>query len=263
MSEKISILILDFSRPSEGRTLLESLKKFANFDKEIVYMCNGGDSQYAYDFYKEGLIDTLIIKKNGDGAGFGQTDLLRYCKTKFAIFCQVDQFLLREITQKTMDYLVSMLEDDFKCVDLNGDQSNNHIWTDRCHLINTEFFNSLTPFPNGGPGADSLPWNEKYLQEKFKDNNYKIAHIFPLYFADAGKYSQRQAGKNKEGILIHRTDNKQMWVIKPILEECDVYPPLSKEEFKDMINGNWPIWGKDEIGRVPDVWRNNVFEFWK
>ena len=259
---KVSYLILDFNRPQEGRILLESLKQFANHDKEIVYLTNGGSSDYAYDFYKEGLIDTLIIKKHGDGGGFGQTDLFRYCKTKFAFFVQVDQRLIREINEDLIKYFVNLLNT-HKCVDLNGDQSRRDAWTDRAHFIDCEFFNSLGPFPNFGPGLDHGLWNERYLQDKFKDNNYKIAHIEPLFFQDMGKYSVRQAGKHGEGVLIHTTDSKQMWVIKPLKEACETYPPLDQAEFSDMLSGNWPIWGKDEVGRVPKAWSNFVFNYWK
>lgn len=262
-TNKISILVLDFNRPEEGRNLLLSLQKFAKHDKEIVYLCNGGESDYAYKFYQEGLIDTLIIKKHGDGGGFGQTDLWRYCKTEYAFFVQVDHVLQREINEKTIEYFINLLNQGFKCIDLNGDQSGKGAWTDRAHFMKTEFFNSLGPFPNFGPGLDNGKWNEQHLQEKFRDNNYRIAHITPIFFGDTGKYSERQAGKNGEGILIHRTDNKQMWVVKPILEKCSVYPPLSDPEFEDMISGNWPKWGKDVVGRVPEAWKNNVFEFWR
>ena len=235
MDNKVSILILDFSRRTESQVLLESLKNNALFNKEIVYLCNGGESDYAYDFYNQGLIDTLIVKKTGQGGGWGQTDLFKYSKTKYSLFCQVDQVLITPIKQETMNYFISLLEGDFKCIDLNGDQSSRGVWTDRAHLINTEFFNSLGPFPNFGPGLDNGKWNEQHLQEKFKENNYKIAHINPLFFADNGKYSIRQAGKNQEGILIHSTDEKQMWVIKPILEPCEVYPPLNSSEMWQEI----------------------------
>lgn len=260
---KVSILILDFNRKEEGRNLLESIKNLVSFDKEVVYLTNGGESDYAYDFYKEGLIDTLIIKKHGDGGGFGQTDLFRYCKTKYAYFVQVDQLLVLPITQDTNDKFIQLLNSGYHCIDLNGDQSNRGVWTDRAHFIDVEFFNNLGPFPNFGPGLDNGKWNEQHLQEKFQENNYKIAHIKPTFFADCGRYSVRQAGKYGEGVLIHSTDEKRMFVIKPIKEKCLVYPPLNNDEWSDMLEGRWPVWGKDKEGRIPEAWKPHSFTFWK
>ncbi len=256
--KKVSILILDFNRPEDGRNLLLSLKKFANFDKEIVYMCNGGESDYAYSFYKEGLIDTLIIKKNGDGGGYGQTDLFRYCKTKFAFFIQVDHILSQPINQCDIDYFIHLLNNGFKCIDLNGDQSNKDIWTDRAHFIDVAFFNNLSPFPNFGPGLDDGKWNEQHLQEKFKENNYKIAHVHNMIgrvlFKDCGKWSVRQAG---DGLYKHRCDTKQIYILKKPTYITEVYPPFHKElEWPKVLNGEW----KD--GDIPIGWQKHSFKVW-
>ncbi len=258
MIDKTSILILDFNRKDEGRALLESLKKFANFNKDIVYMCNGGDSQYAYDFYKDGLIDTLIIKKHGDGGGFGQTDLFRYCKTKYAFFIQVDHELTDEINEYTINHFIQLLNNGYKCIDLNGDQSNRGAWTDRAHFIDVEFFNNLGPFPNFGPGLDDGKWNEQHLQEKFKDNNYKIAHIHQVIgkalFRDCGKWSVRQAG---DGLYRHRCDTKMLFVMNKPSYITEVYPPFNATEWEEAISGNWP-----KEGKIPEKWKNNSFIVW-
>lgn len=248
--EKVSYLILDFNRPEEGKLLLDSLKKFAKHDKEIVYLTNGGKSDYAYDFLKNGLIDTLIVKKNGDGGGFGQTDLFKYCKTKYAFFIQVDHILINEITEYHIDQFVELLNGGFKCVDLNGDQSGKDMWTDRAHFIDVDFFNSLGPFPNFGPGLENGKWNEQHLQEKFRENNYKIAHISPLFFADNGKISIREAG---DGIYKHYTDTKQLWILKKPTFKTEIYPPFDDFEWSKVLSGEWID------GKIPSRWKKDSF----
>lgn len=253
---KVSYLILDFNRPEEGLNLLLSIQKFAKHDKEIVYLCNGGESDYALDFYKRGLIDILIIKKDGDGGGFGQTDLWRFCKTDYAFFIQVDHVLLREITQNTIDNFVNLLENEnYKCIDINGDQSNKDAWTDRAHFMKTAFFNSLSPFPNGGPGLDSIPWNEEYLGNTFKEKKYNIAHINQPFFGDCGKWSIREAG---DGLYKHRCDTKVLYILKTPSYKTDIYPPFNDDEWIMAIGGKWPV-----EGMIPESWRKHSFKVWQ
>lgn len=252
--DKVSYLVLDFNRPEEGENLLLSLKKFANHSKEIVYLCNGGESDYAFEFYKRGLIDVLILKKDGDGGGFGQTDLWRFCKTSYAFFVQVDHVLTQEITEENIQWFIKLL-DNYDCIDLNGDQSNCGGWTDRAHFMKTEFFNSLGPFPNFGPGLDNGKWNEQHLQEKFRDNKYKIAHVRGRMFADAGKWSVREAG---DGLYKHRCDTKMMYILKKPTYKTEVYPPFNEAEWREALTGNWPAEGK-----IPEQWKQHSFIYWK
>lgn len=250
---KVSYLILDFYRKEEGEILLKSLQKYTTHDKEIVYMINGGDYDYAYEFYRQGLIDTLIIKRNGDGGGFGQTDLWRYCKTKYAFFLQVDHELVCGISNDVIKYLINTLETyKFQCVDLSGNQGRGG-WSDRAHFMSTEFFNSLGPFPNFGPGLDDGKWNEQHLQEVFRDHGYKIASIFPTFFKDLGKWSVRQAG---DGLYKHRCDNKKMWILKQPTYKTEVYPPFDDEEWDRVLKGQW------QDGDIPQQWKQHSFKCW-
>lgn len=251
--EKISYLILDYNRPEEGEILLNSIHQLANHDKEIVYLVNGGESDYAIDFYKKGLIDTLIIKKNGDGGGFGQTDLFKFCKTKYAFFVQVDHILVNPIDNNLTDFFIKLLETDYKCIDVNGDQSGKGIWTDRAHFIDVDFFNNLGPFPNFGPGNEDGQWNEEYLQNKFINNNYQIAHISPLLFLDNGKWSVRESG---DGIYKHRCDTKELYIIKTPTYKTEIYPPLNETEWELVLNNKWVD------GQIPEKWKNNSFKYW-
>lgn len=260
--ETIDILILDYLRPKEGRILLESLKKHAKFDKNIIYLANGASSpeeyEYVFDFYREGLIDKLLINKNGNGAGFGHCDLLRYSNSKYFIFVQVDQFLIQDIFPETVDFFIDLLENkNFKLVDLAGDQSNKGIYSDRVHFGERKFFVDLEleKYAGGGPGLfqSSKRWNENYIQEVFSDREYKIAHISPLYFADNGKVSIREVNGGK---FLHYTDEKTLFVLE-IPKGKDDWYNLTDEEWNDILSGNWP-----KEGRIPLNNRSASFKYW-
>lgn len=251
---KISFLVLDFLKPIETRNCLESIKKHALFPHLTILLDNGGNEQYPWDLYKEELCDTLISKKDGMGGGFGQTDLIRYCPTEYFFFIQNDQILIRDINRDIIDYFIKVLDVGFHCIDLNGDQSRKGIWTDRAHFMRTSFFNSLGPFPNSGPGKDNGLWNEKYLQDKFINNNYKIAHIEPLFFQDEGRNSIRQAG---DGLYKHNCDDKRLWILKFPTYVTEPYPPFDKElEWPRVLKGEW------EQGSVPVNWAKHSFKYW-
>ncbi len=103
---KVSILVLDFMRPVESELCLQSLKQNLKFKAPIIYLSNGGDQDYVWDFYKNGLIDKLILNKENTGLGFGTTDLFKICDTEYAIYVQCDQFLGREYTEEELIALV-------------------------------------------------------------------------------------------------------------------------------------------------------------
>jgi len=48
------ILILDFNRPEELKTLLESIQANAKFEKDVIVLNNGGE-RYADQYKEEGL----------------------------------------------------------------------------------------------------------------------------------------------------------------------------------------------------------------
>jgi len=252
----VSFLVLDFRKELETYDCLASIKKRALFPHKIIYLDNGGfDEKYPHELYKDELCDVLIRKKNGMGGGYGQTDLTRFCDTEYFFFVQNDQKLITNIHQENIDFFIKLLNDGYHCIDLNGDQSRKNMWTDRAHFMKTSFFNSLGPFPNGGPGLDDIPWNEEYLSNKFRDNDYKIAHIQPLLFMDCGKWSVREAG---DGIFRHRCDTKIMFVDKVPSYKTNVYPPLNDLEWDEIFSGNWP-----KEGKIPEEWEKHSFVYWK
>lgn len=260
--EPIDILILDYLRPKEGILLLKSLKQHIKFNSNIIYLVNGAEKpeeyEYAFDFYRQGLIDKLLINKKGNGAGFGHCDLLRYSSSKYFIFIQVDQFLTQDILPETVDFFIDLLENkNFKLVDLAGDQSNKGIYSDRAHFGERKFFLDLELEKNagGGPGPfqSSKRWNENYIQEVFSDREYKIAHISPLFFADNGKVSIREVNG---GRFLHYTDEKTLFVLE-IPKEKDNWYNLTDSEWEEVLTGKWP-----KEGKVPLNFQSSSFKYW-
>ena len=251
---QVSFLVLEYLKESETRACLESLDRHVKFPHKVVLLDNGGAQDYIWKFYQEGLCDVVISKRVGRGGGFGQTDLFRWCDTPWAVFVQNDQELLYDIDEQAFNQLTLALNGGFHCVDLNGDQSRKGIWTDRAHMIKTDFFNSLGPFPNGGPGDDARPWNEAYLQRVFAERGYKIAHVKPALFEDCGKWSVREAGG---GIFRHRCDTKQMFIVQPPTHRSEVYPPFNDSEWGLALAGCWID------GTIPEAWKPHSFRHWK
>lgn len=252
----VSALVLDYLKPDTTRACLESLRRHLKVPHKIVLLDNGGVADYTWGYYRDGLADVLISKRLGGGGGQGQTDLFRWCDTQYALFVQNDQVLTHDISIENglWDLIVTPLQRGYHCVDLNGDQSGRGVWTDRAHLIETAFFNSLAPFPNGGPGNDAAPWNEAYLQRVFAERRYRIAHITPALFRDEGMWSVREAG---DGLFRHRCDSKQLHVLKRPTYRTEVYPPLNDEEWGRMLAGKWVD------GDIPEQWKAHSFVHWR
>lgn len=251
----VSFLILDFSKHLETLRCINSIRKNALFPYKLIYLDNGAcGEEYPNQFYNKGFVDVLIRKRKGMGGGYGQTDLIRYCDTEYFFFVQNDQELIQNITNDTIEYFIDLLNNGYHCIDLNGDQSRKGIWTDRAHFMKTSFFNELGPFPNGGPGLDSVKWNEQYLQEKFKENDYKIFHMNPLFFLDNGRTSIREAG---DGLYKHNCDNKKLWILKQPTYITEPYPPFDKEiEWPKVLKGEWIQ------GDIPINWEKHSFRYW-
>lgn len=250
----VSFLVLDFKKEAQTRLCLESIRNHVKVPYKLIYLDNGSNEDYPFQIYKDGLCDVLISKKIGQGGGYGQTDLIRYCDTPYFVFVQNDQRLIQDFDDDALTYFKGLVDNGgYKCVNLNGAQAGEY-WTDRAHFMRTDFFNSLGPFPNGGPGLDDEPWNEGYLVDLFKNNKYPIAFIKPLFFADDGKWSMRECG---DGLFKHRCDTKQLWVLKIPSKKAQHYPPLTDEEWDKVLKGQW----KD--GDIPEKWKPHSFIYWR
>lgn len=247
----LTVAVLSYRKEKETRLCLESLRAHLKMpDHQIALLENGSDETYPWTLFKEGLCDVAIIKRHGHGGGVGQTDLFRASPSPYTLFVQCDQVLRYDISAQEFIKMMIMLEPDmYDVLDLNGDQSGRGVWTDRAHMVRTEWFNSLAPFPNGGPGLDDVPWNEAYLQTKVKPEC--ICHVQPALFADIGKWSVREAG---DGIYRHACDTKQLWVVKQPTYRTEAYPPFNEDEWVRALAGQWVD------GDIPEVWKAHSFK---
>ena len=242
----IPILILDYNRPNESKNLLLSLKKHLKLEKyvpKIVYLSNGGEQNYVMDYYKEGLIDDLIIRKENLGTGFSSMDLFFFvARYDWAIYCQNDQLLARDITDHDIDQFIQVLGDNREVshVDISGNQGNGQ-YSERAHFINIKFYNGIQK-EGGGPGPfNHLMWTEESCQRYIKENNMKFVVAQPLFFADVGKWSIRQWKCGTE--TRHRTDTKEMEFTKlpkkALSDDLIEFYRLTEDEVKVILEGNW------------------------
>jgi hypothetical protein len=259
-----SILILDHNQYQEAKILLESIEQCARFDRKVYYLANGNTEDYAYDFYKEGLIDVLIVNKKNNGCGFATMQLFQSCDTEYAMYIQADQYFHRRVDQVTVDGWAEALhrhgpnssESDVKVshVDMAGDQGHGE-YSERGHFINVDFYNGI-PKHGGGPGPyHHLEWTEYSMQQHIKNNNLEIISAHPVIIADAGKWAVRE---NPDGSRWkHRTDTKELWMISPPSEKY-VYPKFTSKEWDKVLSTKtWPD------GGVPEEEVESSFFYWK
>jgi hypothetical protein len=255
----LSFLVLNFNRPKETELCLKSIRKFTKFDHEIVLLNNGGEDHSAiFSFFEQGLIDKLILRKTNSGCGLGTRELFNdfNLNSKHVIYVQCDQFMVREFTEEEINYYLNILKynDQISHIDLAGNQGNGR-YSERAHLINKEFYNSI-PNTIGGPGPyANETWTEETLQKYLSKNNKKFVTVKQLLFADNGKASIRDYPCG--GRLMQYTDTKEVFILKKILKRID-FPNVSfnDKEWELILNDQWIN------GTVPEGHKQNSFLFW-
>ena len=265
----VEYLILDYERKEEARLLLNSIKKYSKFDYTVTFLCNGGEQSYAKKLKEEGLIDKLILNQVNTGSGGGTVQLFAQCETKYALYIQVDQILSAELTDRHINAFIDLIENKGYCyVDLAGDQCNG-IYSERAQFINTKFYNSIPKSVGGAGPWHGMTWTEEHIQNYIKDNTLKYKSVYIIdesqqdangqnvrmpVFMNNGKWSHRS---NLDGSKWkHRTDTKQLWVIKKPTKKFD-YPNLTDEEWELAFEGKWPN------GDVPEKDKSHSFLHWK
>lgn len=253
-----TFLILDFKKPEETRICLESIRARAKFPHLIHYLDNGSNEDYVWELKKSGLIDVLISNVKNTGCGNGMEQLYQSCQTDYCFMVQNDQFLAAELSEYHYGQLVDLIEKQkFGYVDLAGAQAGPGNYSDRAGFFKRDFYLSIPKgkkFQLGGPGPfNHLTYSEQYIQEYFKANNLKVAHIQPV-FGDNGKISIREMG---DGLYWHRCDTKLLKILKAPTYRTEVFPAFTDSEWEEAIGGRWP-----EEGKIPEMWKEHSFVVW-
>lgn len=250
---KIGILVLDYNKPKETEFCLNSIKDFCDFDKYVILYSNGGDQNHVIDFYNQGLIDQCVLSKTNKGCGLATLELFKMCPTEYAIYMQNDQAFRKILRQNYIDQMLSHISGNVKSISISGMPCGPMIYSERAHLINVNFYNSIPNKTIGGPGPlNDVQYSEKSIQDYYKENGFVHAGVQP-FVADNGVYSIRELAG---GIMKWRTDTKQLWVIDPPKEKIQ-HLKLTDDEWKIIMSGDW------EDGKIPESWVAHSFTCWE
>lgn len=258
----LTFCLLDYERPVEAERCLRSIKEFVKFPHQVLYVSNGGEQEYVKNFYEQGLIDTLILNDKNHGCGIGTKQAIASAMTKWIVYVQVDQFLIRPFLQEEFNNMVFAMDRDSHLfyIDLAGNQGQGK-FSERAFLMEKNRYLLVDNLDDtiGGPGpyADYL-WTEELVQNHMKDNSFYFITV-PLMFADNGKVSRRSYPCGAE--TIHYTDEKRLFVLKPFKQKYDNFPNLhlnEKEWEMAMTENGWP-----KEGLIPEADKAHSFIFWK
>lgn len=185
----VSFLVLDFNKAQETFQCLESIRRLTQFKNyEIVLLSNGGEQENIFQFYKSGLIDRLFLYKRNYGCGIGTHDLYNISKAEYSIYVQNDQYMRRQFSSEELQAMINNLNEEYKCIDLSGGAGHSDKFSERAHIMNTEFYKQLHLKGYGGPGPfeHEWLWSEGGTSYSFWDKDYKIHHEWPCLFANNG-----------------------------------------------------------------------------
>ena len=254
----LSIVILDFNRKWEVENVINSIHKHVKFNYEIVLNCNGGDTSYGIEWFKSGLIDRLVLHKNGRGAGYGCLDAINNASNEFFFYNEGDQIFIRDFSLDELNYYKNLLktEPNIKFINPVGSATQGE-FTQRAFLGNTNVYKELSQsFEFGGPGSNRAGKKtvEQSVQEYLKANDFNAPIFDPLVF-DYGCFS---VNENSDGsVWLHKTSDKKLWLIKGPVKEKFVYPAFTEEEWAEVLNKQvWPD------GKIPSNEVKHSFKYW-
>jgi hypothetical protein len=257
----LSFLILDFNRPFELQEVIKSIKKHVKFDHQIILNSNGGKQDYAIDLYNQKYINKLILNNEGNGAGYGVSELFRYCNTDWAFYMESDQIFVRDFTIEDLNAYIDLINyhDPVKFVNPVG-MATGGKFTLRSFFTNTNFFNEIMKeAPNNGPGPyfnRSEDTNESFIQNWLTTNN-KLSYVEQqALVVDLGRFSVNQIADGS--VWLHTTDTKQLWLLKgPVKEKNTRYPNFTDEEWNKVLETQtWPD------GQIPEKEKFSSFKHW-
>jgi len=258
VSSKTSILILDFNKPEESRACLESVEELCQFNKNVVFLSNGGNQDYVWELYKDGLIDFCIFSRENEGLGLGTSKLFNFSPDERVLALQNDQIVGRPISQKEVDSIFDIMsEQGIPSISIAGGQCGNNIYSERAHFTNKSFYLGMEkniPLGRGGAGPyhDEI-WREESIQGYYEENH--LAHItnYPAAVIDNGRSAVRE---NPDGsVWKHLPDTKQLWLIGGPVKEKFVYPKFTEKEWDEVISSqSWPD------GKAPELQVESAFK---
>lgn len=260
----LSVLVLDYAKPIESRLCLESVKRHVKVPHAVVFCDNGGGEDYPIQFVREGLVDQLIVNRHSRGLGLGTRDLFALSPGRLALYLQNDQCLVADLTEESLNALcVPMYQGQPKVVSVSlaGAPCGRGVYSERAHLIETNLYQNIERagdlgYHGAGPYHDG-PWREEQTQALYTRQGWTHHTDHPPLVRDNGVYAVRDMAAG--GLFVHRTDTKQMWVIrKPddILTFNPAYPKLMEEEKAFLMVQGWPD------GRVPLLEQDTSFHCW-
>ncbi len=262
---ELSILVLDFAKPKETRLCLESIKRHVKFPVKVIYLHNGL-ADYPYEFYQVGLVDQFIQTQYNEGLGVGTRDLVGNCFSKYFMMLQNDQIIARDFEQREFDMICESFGEissmngfrTTKSIGLAGHVAGQHIYSERCHIMETEFYKQMEreiPLSLGGAGPyHHQIWREEQIQNHYKDNRYMhFVSPYPLV-QDNGVWTIRDVGG---GRVKMRTDTKAVWWLG-LPTEPYIFPEMTEQEWQDSIMGNW------KNGTIPQAYldKKQSFNCW-
>lgn len=260
----ISVLVLDYKKPEATKLLLESLRRHIKFDYKIIYLHNGKSEDYGYQYFKDGLIDQFIQTKDNNGLGVGTRDLFAASFSEYSMYVQNDQILGRDFTREELDHVMKHMYASYNgnvinSISLAGDVCGNQKYSERAHIIRTDFYKTLEThkalgYHGAGPFHDG-EWREAQIQAVYAAN--KLIH-YPYgnpIFIDNGREAIRQNPDGSE--WKHYPDTKGLFLLKGPVKEKYVYPKFTDEEWSRVIETqSWPD------GQIPQNEIKDSFHVW-
>jgi hypothetical protein len=262
-----SVVCLDYRRPIESRLCLQSIRDHVKVPHRVIFCDNGSGEDYSLGFVRDGLVDQLIVNRDSRGLALGTKDLLALSASPFSLYLQCDQYFSRDLEQPELDHIISLLGQKdsqnriIASISLAGAPCGPDTYSERAHLIPTLFYQDLERagvlgYHGAGIYHDG-EWREAQMQRFYREHNL-THYIYPVPLVqDNGVYAVRDMGEG--GLFLHRTDTKQMWVIrkpKDILTMNSAYPKLMEEERELLMVQGWPD------GRVPLLEQDHSFRCW-
>lgn len=238
---EVTFVVLDFEKPNETYNCLSSIKQRVKFPHKVIYYHNG-KSKHAESLFRGELIDIIAQSSVNDGLGVGTRNAMALSFSPYTIYWQNDQILGKDFLQKDLDTLILFLDSfkDTKSIGLAGAPCGNGIYSERAHIIKTDFYRQMEfeiPLSDGGAGPyHHQQWREGQIQKFYRENNYVhfTDHGFQ-YAIDIGKWTIRDCAG---GRIRMRTDTKAVWWdITPT--ESYIFPEHTESEWADAIAGKW------------------------